>query len=130
MNFSEKNITAAKSVQIFAFFKTNLLHLQTLPLIKEIRLTCLGCRLTRFFYQCLGYADDLLLMSASVSGLQSMVKICEHSAMKRRLKFSTNTDSIKSETKCISFMRGKQSEVCPIILNNDPLFCEIKLHED
>ena len=29
MNFSEKKITVAKSVQIFASFKTNLLHSQT-----------------------------------------------------------------------------------------------------
>ena len=32
MNFLEKKITAAKSVQIFAFSKTNLFHSQTLPL--------------------------------------------------------------------------------------------------
>ena len=32
MNFSEKEIRAAKSVQIFAFSKTNLFHSQTLPL--------------------------------------------------------------------------------------------------
>ena len=44
-------------------------------LIKELRLSGLGCRLDRFFFGCLGYADDLLILSASRSGLQAMVQI-------------------------------------------------------
>ena len=90
-------------------------------LIKELRLSGLGCRIGMFFLGCLGYADDLLLMSASRSGLQSMVKICENFARKKSLKFSTNVDAKKSKTKCIIFTRGKESEVSPIILNGDPL---------
>ena len=38
-------------------------------LIKELRGSGLGCRIEQFFYGCLGYADDLLLLSASRSGL-------------------------------------------------------------
>ena len=36
--FREKKITAAKSVQIFSFSKTNLFHSQTLPLRKKFHL--------------------------------------------------------------------------------------------
>lgn len=58
-------------------------------LIKELRSSGLGCRLDMFFYGCLGFADDLLLLSASRSGLQSMVKFCEGFAKSKSLTFST-----------------------------------------
>ena len=90
-------------------------------LIKELRRSGLGCCLDTFFYGCLGYADDLLLLSASRSGLQSMVKICEDFADQKSLVFSTNADPAKSKTKCIVFARKKISGVLPILLNGDPL---------
>ena len=90
-------------------------------LIKELRASGLGCRMDRFFLGCLGYADDLLILSASRSGLQSMVKICEEFAKCKSLKFSTNVDPKKSKTKCIIFSKGKQADVAPIMLNGDPL---------
>ena len=59
----------------------------------------LGCHLDSFLYGCLGYADDLLLMSASRSGLQSRVKIYEELANSNSLVFITNADTAKSKTK-------------------------------
>ena len=90
-------------------------------LIKELRLSGLGCRVDRYFYGCLGYADDLLLLSASRSGLQSMVTISQRFAEDKSLKFSTNVDPVKSKTKCIVFSRKKVCDVAPILLNGDPL---------
>ena len=90
-------------------------------LIKELRMSGLGCRLDRFFYGCLGYADDLLLLSASRSGLQGMVNICDRFAKSKSLKFSTHADPVKSKTKCIIFSKRKPADVAPILLNGDPL---------
>ena len=90
-------------------------------LIKELRKSGLGCYLDTHFYGCLGYADDLLLLSASRSGLQSMVKICENFADSKCLAFSTNVDPSKSKTKCIIFSKKKVKDVQPILLNGDPL---------
>ena len=59
----------------------------------------LGCHVGTFFLGCLGYADDLLLLSASRSGLQAMVNICENFMKKKNLKFSTHPDAAKSKTK-------------------------------
>ena len=72
---------------------------------------------------CPCYADDLLLLSASRSGLQAMVSICERFAKVRKLKFSTNVDPVKSKTKCVVFSKVKKARenVAPIILNGDPL---------
>jgi hypothetical protein len=92
-------------------------------LFRLLRNSGLGCRIQNCFFACFGYADDLLLLSASRSGLQSMVKICEDFAKSRKLKFSTNADPKKSKTKCIIFSKKAQSRqgILPISLNGDPL---------
>ena len=92
-------------------------------LIVKLRMSGLGCRIDQCFYGCLGYADDLLLLSASRSGLQAMVKICEKFAKEKHLKFSTNADPQKSKTKCVIFSpkANDRQNVSPIILNSDPL---------
>ena len=92
-------------------------------LIVKLRMSGLGCRIDQCFYGCLGYADDLLLLSGSRSGLQAMVRICEKFAKEKHLKFSTNADPQKSKTKCVIFspkVKDRQN-VSPIILNSDPL---------
>ena len=80
-------------------------------------------RIQNCFFGCFGYADDLLLLSASRSGLQSMVKICEDFAKSRNLKFSTNPDPKKSKTKCLIFSKQARArqDVLPVLLNSDPL---------
>ena len=92
-------------------------------LIVKLRMSGLGCRIDQSFYGCLGYADDLLLLSASRSGLQAMVKICEKFAKEKHLKFSTNADPQKSKTKYVIFSpkANDRQNVSPIILNSDPL---------
>ena len=92
-------------------------------LIVKLRRSGLGCRIDHAFYGCLGYADDLLLLSASRSGLQAMVKVCENFAKMKHLKFSTNIDPQKSKTKCLIFSKRVKDRtgVAPIILNEDPL---------
>jgi hypothetical protein len=45
-------------------------------LIAELESSGLGCCIGNNFFGCVMYADDLLLISASVSGLQSMLDIC------------------------------------------------------
>ena len=90
-------------------------------LFTVLRNSGLGCRLNSIFYGCLGYADDLLLLSASRSGLQSMVNLCTSFMKKKSLKFSTNVDPVKSKTKCVIFSPRKIAAVSPIKLNNDDL---------
>jgi hypothetical protein len=106
---------AVSSPLLFSIYIDNLITL--------LRRSGLGCRIDTFYYGVLGYADDLLLMSASRSGLQAMVSICESFAKLRKLKFSTHVDPAKSKTKCVVFSKVKddRNNVAPIILNGDPL---------
>ena len=45
-------------------------------LISELESSGFGCCIGKNFYGCVMYADDVLLMSASVAGLQSMLDVC------------------------------------------------------
>ena len=87
-------------------------------LLRQLRNSGLGCYVDQFFFGCLGYADDLLIMSASRSGLQAMVEICEVFARESHLKFSTDPEPKKSKTKCLIFSkkRADRTGVAPIIL--------------
>ena len=90
---------------------------------KILRSSGLGCRLNNQFYGCLGYADDLLLLSASRSGLQSMINKCSDYMKQKQLKFSTNANPIKSKTKCVIFSKKARDRqnVARVKLNGDDL---------
>ena len=92
-------------------------------LIVLLRESGFGCHLGGFYVGCLGYADDLLLLSASRSGLQVMVSLAQKFVKSKNLKFSTSPDPVKSKTKCIIFSKKKNDlrDVAPVLLNGDPL---------
>ena len=65
------------------------------------------------------YADDIILLSPSRTGLQEMVKICENFAKATKLKFSTNIRIEKWKTKCLIFSKERinYNEITPILWN-------------
>ena len=69
------------------------------------------------------FADDIMLLSASRSGLQTMVDICQEFVAGKNLKFGTSPDPDKSKTKCIVFSKVKRDwqNLLPVKLNEDPL---------
>ena len=75
------------------------------------------------FYGVVVYADDILLLSASRSGLQEMVNICHRAATERNLSFGTHEDPQKSKTKCIVFTKKRiaSNELKCISLNGNKL---------
>ena len=92
-------------------------------LFSVLRKSGIGCKFHSLYFGCFGYADDLLLLSASRSGLQAMVNICSEFMRKKSLKFSTNINIEKSKTKCIIFCKKPKdrSNVTPVLLNGDSL---------
>ena len=91
------------------------------PLLKELRNSGLGCRLGQYWYGALAYADDLILLSPSISGLQNMVNICQNHAESNDLLFSTDPDPNKSKTICIAFNCKNKISLGNICLNNNKL---------
>ena len=80
-----------------------------------------GCRIGLHYYGANAYADDVILLSTSVNGLQEMVNICMNHAKENNLLFSTDPDPNKSKTICIAFNCKNKNKLSNIILNNDPL---------
>ena len=46
-------------------------------LIKHLKSTKFGCVINGVYFGCILYADDIVLLSTSLSALQSMLNICE-----------------------------------------------------
>ena len=64
-------------------------------LIDILRESGFGCHLGSYFVGCLGYADDILLLSGSRSGLQCMVSTAQRFVQLKNLKFSTDPKPLK-----------------------------------
>ena len=79
-------------------------------LLNILRNSGFGCTILGVFYGAVIYADDIFLLSASRTGLQVMINLCQKFAERINLKFGTNANPDKSKTKCIAFSR-KQSRV-------------------
>ena len=63
-----------------------------------------GWWIDNVFVGIIGYADDLLLLSPIMDGLQEMVRTCEEYANDHNFKFSTHHILKKCKTKCIAFV--------------------------
>ena len=90
-------------------------------LMTNLRRSGQGCFQGLHWYGALAWADDLILLSPSVQGLQSMVDMCQAHAEEADLVFSTDTDPTKSKTVCIAFNCLNKENLTDIILNGDKL---------
>ena len=96
------------SPALFLFYTDDLFAL--------LRKSGAGCHLGGVFAGSVGYADDLLLLSPSRSGMEKMLRICEQYAMDTNLhKYLTHPDPVKSKSKCI-FMSGHMKAKKPLNL--------------
>ncbi len=77
-------------------------------LIKELRHKRDGCWINNRYVGIAVYADDIVLLSPALDGLQNMVDTCSQYAKKYHLVFSTNENPAKSKTKCMAFLRNER----------------------
>ena len=92
------------------------------PLLGRLRSSGFGCRIAGHWLGGLALADDVILLSPSVQGLQDLVSICEQHALETDLVFSTDKKNPeKSKTMCIAFMNTGKEKLGTIRLNGDPL---------
>ena len=77
-----------------------------------------GCHINNFYYGIVGYADDLVLLSPNLHGLQCMFDIANSFLDNLGLKISVNQlDPHKSKTKCLAFGL-KRDPLVNLIYNN------------
>ncbi|XP_022827117.1 uncharacterized protein LOC111356862 [Spodoptera litura] len=94
-----------------------LFNLYVNALIEELSRTHVGCHVGGVCINNISYADDMVLLSASVCGLSRMIGICQQYAEKHGLVYNTK----KSE--CMVFRAKKRcpAQIPKIILNGHPL---------
>ena len=77
-------------------------------LLKEMRRNRDGCWVNNTYVGIIVYADDIVLLSPSIDGLQNMVNTCSEYATRHNLIFSTDENPRKSKTKCMAFHDKKK----------------------
>ena len=70
-------------------------------LLIELRKLGVGCYIADVFLGAAAYADDLLLMSPTRSGMAAMFKVCEKFAAEHNICFSVHETPAKSKTKVV-----------------------------
>ena len=81
-----------------------------------------GCWINNSFVGIIVYADDIVLLSPSIDGLQEMIDTCSDFVGKHNISFSTHEDQKKSKTKCMTFFRKKKEvPLRKMMLDDKPL---------
>ena len=75
----------------------------------------IGCHVGNKFYGCTAYADDIVLMSPTLSGLSSMLKQCDEYSQKYHLKFNA------SKSMCMRFGRLLPTDLPEINFSGAPI---------
>ena len=63
-------------------------------LIDVIRSSIIGYRYGNHYMGVYGYADDIVLLSPTLSGLKEMLKLCENYALKHKLIFNASKSQL------------------------------------
>ena len=84
-------------------------------IIKNLRKSVDGCWINGNFVGAIVYADDIVLLSPSIDGLQNMIKTCDKNAKELNLTFGTDIILIKSKTKCLAFVKKKKELRCMLL---------------
>ena len=110
MEFNIKNGVkqgAVLSALLYCVYVEGLFHI--------LRKSRLGCWINGEFVGTVGYADDNMLLSPTLDGLQRIINICELYAAEHNLTFSTNENANKCKTKCMAILK-KGRNLKPLIL--------------
>jgi hypothetical protein len=92
-----------------------LFNLYINQLIVDLRLCSSGCHVNNCFIGCIFYADDILLMSATVAGLQELLNVCDQSVADLQLKFNC------SKSFCIAFGHKHDTVITDMKLGNNTI---------
>ena len=81
-----------------------------------------GCLISGYYAGCVGYADDLLFLCPSRSGLQEMLDLAQQYVSSHKISFSTDPEPKKSKTKGMVFSRKNLGfSPAPLTLNGNDL---------
>ena len=79
-------------------------------LLLKLKRIGIGCHVGHYFFGALGYADDIILLCPTLSGLKEMIKICESYAAEHSIAFNG------AKSKLLIF--GKKYEAPEVMVND------------
>ena len=90
-------------------------------LIEKLSESRLGCKLKNGYFGCLVYADDVMLLAHTMSGLKKILKICE--------EFAENFDiAFNAEKSCLIRIGKRYDFTCAqVMLNNKYILLSMEL---
>jgi hypothetical protein len=91
------------------------IHLNIDSTLHNLKACGIGCHIHEQYFGCLFYADDLILLSPSVAGLQDMLNLCFETAASLDLNFNVN------KSHCISFGKSAALKIDPMKIGS----CEV-----
>ena len=89
-------------------------------LFLQLEASGLGCYVDDQFLGVFGYADDVVLLSPSLEGLQKMLDICNKFCVEHGIQISVDRNPKKSKTKTVAF-NCKNKSPSNLILNDIPV---------
>ena len=120
-SYSE-SFSVVNGVRQGAVLSPSLFSLYIDKLLLNLKASGFGCNIGNHFYGASAYADDIILLSPTRSGLQEMFTLCYDYFNEHDIIISTNPDPAKSKTKCIYFPYGRQDEQpIPILMGDSKL---------
>ena len=63
-------------------------------LLRRLAKSGIGCHVGHLSYAAIGYADDVILLSPSIHGLEDLVKICEQFASEYGATFNAKLEKL------------------------------------
>jgi hypothetical protein len=103
-NSSSQKFNVSNGVKQGANLSPILFNIYTNDLLHELENSHVGCYIGNYYYGALAYADDIILLCPSVSGMKVMLNICDQYANDHGLAFNAT----KSECMLI---QNKESNV-------------------
>jgi exonuclease III len=98
-----------------------LFNLYINQLIVDLRLCSSGCHVNNCFIGCIFYADDIILLSASVAGLQDLLNVCDQSVSDLSLKFNC------TKSFCIAFGHKYDTAISDMKLGKDTICWSVSI---
>ena len=89
-----------------------LFNLYVNNILTSLRKSDLGCHIKNLYVGCIMYADDLILLSASLLDLQNMLQICDSIGKDLGMKFNA------SKSKCLLIGPNIALTPSPLVLEN------------
>ena len=80
--------------------------------IVKLKSSGIGCHICDQYFGCLLYADDLILLSPSVAGLQDMLNLCQNTATFLALNFNV------MKCHCIAFGKNAALSIDPMSIGS------------